>query len=141
MGSIVNPNNYPAKKNVLAIISVSLIWIILSINIPDEYLFYSIEGLLIALIITSIIYNNILDIIILAFISIIMGISFYFVYPDEEYQQFIIFRTAAITSFGMMGFVFGLSALAMVIELKQQLKASGVLKDKSKKDKRIVLNG
>ena len=61
MGSIINPNNYPAKKNVLAIILVSLIWIILSVNIPDEYLFYSIEGLLIVLIITSMIYNNILD--------------------------------------------------------------------------------
>ena len=43
--------------------------------------------------------------------------------------------------FGIIGFVFGLSALAMVIELKQQLKESGVLKDKSKKDKRKVLNG
>ena len=43
--------------------------------------------------------------------------------------------------FGMMGFIFGLGALGMVIELRQQLKESGVLKDKSKKDKRKVLNG
>ena len=43
--------------------------------------------------------------------------------------------------FGIIGFVFGLSALVMVIELKEQLKESGVLKDKSKKDKRKVLNG
>jgi hypothetical protein len=42
--------------------------------------------------------------------------------------------------FGIIGFVFGLSALVMVIELKEQLKESGVLKDKSKKDKRQLLN-
>ena len=51
MGSVINPNNYPAKNNVLVIIVVSLIWIILGVDIPDEYLFYSIEGLLLALII------------------------------------------------------------------------------------------
>ena len=33
-------------------------------------------------------------------------------------------------TFGIIGFVFGLSALVMVIELKQQLKESGVLKEK-----------
>ena len=37
--------------------------------------------------------------------------------------------------FGIIGFTIGLSALAMVIELKQQLKESGVLKDKSKSGK------
>ena len=42
--------------------------------------------------------------------------------------------------FGIIGFVFGLSALVMVIELKEQLKESGFLKDKSKKDKRQLLN-
>ena len=29
---------------------------------------------------------------------------------------------------GIMGFIFGLAALGMVIELKQQLKEAGVLK-------------
>ena len=33
-------------------------------------------------------------------------------------------------TFGIIGFVFGLGALGMVIELKQQLKESGVLKNK-----------
>jgi|TARA_R100001244_G_scaffold943_2_gene1650 hypothetical protein len=33
-------------------------------------------------------------------------------------------------TFGIIGFVFGLSALVMVIELKEQLKKSGVLKNK-----------
>jgi hypothetical protein len=32
---------------------------------------------------------------------------------------------------GIMGFVFGLAALGMVIELKQQLKKSGVLKERA----------
>ena len=114
MGSIVNPNNYPAKKNVLVIILVCLAWIILGANIPDEYLFYSIEGLLIALILTSFFYNNILDIIILSFISVVMAISFYFIYPNEEYQQFIIFRTAAVTSFGMMAFVLSIGPLSRI---------------------------
>ena len=44
-------------------------------------------------------------------------------------------------AFGIIGFVFGLSALAKIIMLEKQLKESGVLKDKSKKDKRKVLNG
>ena len=43
--------------------------------------------------------------------------------------------------FGIIGFTIGLSALAMVIELKQQLKESGVLKDKSKKSKKQLLKG
>ena len=33
-------------------------------------------------------------------------------------------------TFGIIGFVFGISALVMVIELKEQLKKSGVLKNK-----------
>ena len=44
-------------------------------------------------------------------------------------------------TFGIIGFVFGLSALAKVIMLENRLKESGVLKDKSKKDKRELLNG
>ena len=43
--------------------------------------------------------------------------------------------------FGIMGFVFGLGALAKIIMLEQQLKESGVLKDKSKKSKKQLLKG
>ena len=41
---------------------------------------------------------------------------------------------------GIMGFIFGLSALGKIIMLEKQLKESGVLKDKSKKNKRKLLN-
>jgi len=34
-------------------------------------------------------------------------------------------------TFGIIGFVFGLSALAIVIMLEKQLKESGVLKEKT----------
>ena len=36
--------------------------------------------------------------------------------------------------FGIIGFVFGLSALAKVIMLEKQLKESGVLKEKTESD-------
>jgi hypothetical protein len=42
---------------------------------------------------------------------------------------------------GMLGFIFGLCALGLVIELKLQLKESGVLKGKSKKSKKQLLKG
>jgi len=35
---------------------------------------------------------------------------------------------AGMETLGVVGFIFGLAALAMVIELKQQLKEAGVLK-------------
>jgi len=38
-------------------------------------------------------------------------------------------------AFGIMGFVFGLGALAKIIMLEQQLKESGVLKEKSESGK------
>ena len=38
--------------------------------------------------------------------------------------------------FGILGFVFGLSALAKVIMLEKQLKESGVLKEQSKSEKK-----
>ena len=37
-------------------------------------------------------------------------------------------------AFGIMGFVFGLGALAKIIMLEQQLKESGVLKEKTKSE-------
>ena len=37
-------------------------------------------------------------------------------------------------TFGIIGFVFGLSALAKVIMLEKQLKESGVLKDQTASD-------
>ena len=37
-------------------------------------------------------------------------------------------------AFGILGFVFGLSALAKVIMLEKQLKESGVLKEKTESD-------
>ena len=42
---------------------------------------------------------------------------------------------------GILGFILGISALGKIIMLEKQLKESGVLQDKSKKDKRKVLNG
>jgi hypothetical protein len=36
---------------------------------------------------------------------------------------------AGMETLGVLGFVFGLAALGMVIELKQQLKEAGVLKE------------
>ena len=38
--------------------------------------------------------------------------------------------------FGIIGFVFGLSALAKVIMLEKQLKESGVLKKQEKSEKK-----
>ena len=38
-------------------------------------------------------------------------------------------------AFGIIGFVFGLSALAKVIMLEKQLKESGVLKEKEESGK------
>ena len=38
-------------------------------------------------------------------------------------------------AFGIIGFVFGLSALAKVIMLEKQLKKSGVLKEKAESGK------
>jgi len=38
--------------------------------------------------------------------------------------------------FGIIGFVFGLSALAKVIILEKQLKESGVLKEQEKSEKK-----
>jgi len=38
-------------------------------------------------------------------------------------------------AFGIIGFVFGLSALAKVIMLESQLKESGVLKEKAESGK------
>jgi len=38
-------------------------------------------------------------------------------------------------AFGIIGFVFGLSALAKVIMLEKQLKESGVLKEKAESGK------
>ena len=37
-------------------------------------------------------------------------------------------------TFGIMGFVFGLGALAKIIMLEQQLKESGVLKEQTKSE-------
>ena len=39
-------------------------------------------------------------------------------------------------AFGILGFVFGLSALAKVILLEKQLKESGVLKEQEKSEKK-----
>lgn len=114
MGSVVNPNNYPAKENVFTLIMVSINWIVFGVFIPDEYLFYSIEGFLAALILTSLFYKNPLDVIILSFIGLVMAVSFYFIYPNEEYQQFVIFRTAALTAFGMLAFVLSIGPLSRI---------------------------
>ena len=43
-----------------------------------------------------------------------MGVSFYLVYPNEDYQQFVIFRTAAFISFGMMAFVLSIGPLSRI---------------------------
>ena len=37
-------------------------------------------------------------------------------------------------TFGIIGFVFGLTALAKIIMLEKQLKESGVLKEKTESD-------
>ena len=37
-------------------------------------------------------------------------------------------------TFGIIGFVFGLTALAKIIMLEQQLKESGVLKEQTKSE-------
>ena len=39
-------------------------------------------------------------------------------------------------AFGILGFVFGLSALGKVIMLEKQLKESGVLKEHAKSEKK-----
>ena len=39
-------------------------------------------------------------------------------------------------AFGIMGFVFGLGALAKIIMLENQLKESGVLKEQAKSEKK-----
>jgi len=41
---------------------------------------------------------------------------------------------------GILGFIFGLGALSKIIMLEKKLEKSGVLKDKSKKNKRKLLN-
>ena len=41
---------------------------------------------------------------------------------------------------GILGFIFGLGALGKIIMLERQLKESGVLKDKSKKTNKKLLN-
>ena len=41
---------------------------------------------------------------------------------------------------GILGFILGISALSKIIMLEKQLKESGILKDKSKKNKRKILN-
>ena len=40
---------------------------------------------------------------------------------------------------GIMGFIFGLSALGKVIMLERQLKESGVLKEKTESDDKQIL--
>tara|TARA_B100001245_G_scaffold193484_1_gene152019 strand:- start:14 stop:139 length:126 start_codon:yes stop_codon:yes gene_type:complete len=37
-------------------------------------------------------------------------------------------------TFGMIGFIFGVTALAKVITLEKQIKESGVLKEKTESD-------
>ena len=39
MGSIVNPNNYPAKENVFTILVVALTWAMFGMYIPESSLF------------------------------------------------------------------------------------------------------
>jgi hypothetical protein len=48
--------------------------------------------------------------------------------------ELIINRGYKMETFGIIGFVFGLSALAKVIMLEKQLKESGVLKEKTESD-------
>ena len=45
-------------------------------------------------------------------------------------------RGYTMEAFGILGFVFGLSALAKVIMLEKQLKESGVLKEQEKSEKK-----
>ena len=50
MGSIVNPNNYPAKENVFTILVVAFTWAVFGIYIPEESLFLLFELFILVLI-------------------------------------------------------------------------------------------
>jgi hypothetical protein len=50
--------------------------------------------------------------------------------------ELIINRGYKMETFGIIGFVFGLSALAKVIMLENRLKESGVLKEQAKSEKK-----
>ena len=65
MGSIVNPNNYPAKENVFTILVVALTWAMFGMYIPESSLFLLIGVFVLVLIGVSLFYRNPLDVIIL----------------------------------------------------------------------------
>ena len=102
MGSIVNPNNYPAKENVFTILVVALTWAVFGIYIPEESLFLLFELFILVLIGISLYYKNLLDVVILGVIGIIFFVAFTLV---DETPRFILMRAAALSAFFLLGFV------------------------------------
>ena len=105
MGSIVNPNNYPAKENVVTILVVAFPWAVFGFYIPEESLFLLFEMFILVLIGISLYYKNPLDVIILGVIGIIFFVAFTMIFPEDESPQFILMRTSALTAFFLLGFV------------------------------------
>ena len=105
MGSIVNPNNYPAKENVVTILVVALAWAVFGVYIPESSLFLLIGVFILVLIGVSLLYRNPLDVIILSAVGIIFFISFVWIFSEDESPRFILMRTAALSAFFLLGFV------------------------------------
>ena len=111
MGSIVNPNNYPAKENVFTILVVALTWAVFGIYIPEESLFLLFELFVLVLIGISLYYKNLLDVVILGVIGVIFFVAFTLV---DETPRFIIMRTAALSAFFLLGFVLMIGPLSRI---------------------------
>ena len=105
MGSIVNPNNYPAKENVFTILVVAFTWAVFGFYIPEESLFLLFEMFILILIGISLYYKNPLDVIILGVIGVVFFIAFTMLFPEDESPQFILMRTSALSAFFLLGFV------------------------------------
>ena len=111
MGSVVNPNNYPAKENVFTILVVALTWAVFGIYIPEESLFLLFELFILVLIGISLYYKNPLDVIILGVIGVIFFVAFTLV---DETPRFILMRTAALSAFFLLGFVLMIGPLSRI---------------------------
>ena len=114
MGSIVNPNNYPAKENVFTILVVALTWAMFGMYIPESSLFLLIGVFVLVLIGVSLFYRNPLDVIILSAVGIIFFISFVWIFSEDESPRFIFMRTSALSAFFLLGFVLMIGPLFRV---------------------------
>ncbi|HIA30125.1 MAG TPA: hypothetical protein EYN82_00550 [Candidatus Marinimicrobia bacterium] len=111
MGSIVNPNNYPAKENVFTILVVALTWAVFGIYIPEESLFLLFELFVLVLIGISLYYKNLLDVVILGVIGVIFFVAFTLV---DETPRFILMRASALSAFFLLGFVLMIGPLSRI---------------------------